>query len=215
VARLKPRDLPKIIDPVVRQAVQQAFAAISDEKPEKVFEKEERLPRLPRRGQPDVIIRKVRLSHPGHPVPVGSGDGQRHVEPGRNHHVEVVAQLDPESGETKQWGCHLVTLLEAARRSKMKEPVVKRLWGDNKQFVFSLCVGDTLEQDLDGDRALVRVTSISDRAIERSAINDARTLMEKLRDKSGRILKGSANLHSIDAQKKMIGALGVVRDSHD
>ena len=215
VARLKPRDLPKIIDPVVRQAVQQAFAAISDEKPEKVFEKEERLPRLPRRGQPDVIIRKVRLSHPGHPVPVGSGDGQRHVEPGRNHHVEVVAILDPDTGEEIEWEKHLVTLLEASRRKETKEPIFQTDWGPDRRFLFSICVGDILEQDLNGERVLVKVNSVSRNDVERSLIHDARTLKDKLKEKSGRIRGGITNLKKVAAQKKSVHVLGVVRDSHD
>jgi CRISPR-associated endonuclease Csn1 len=215
VAALSRRDIPKIIDPVIRHAVQQAFDAIGDEKPEKAFANKDRLPRLPRHEQPDVVVRRVRLTHPGHPVAIGKGDHSRNVQPGRNHHLVVVAVLDPETEEITEWEEHLVTLLEASRRKGSKEPIFQTDWGPDRRFLFSICVGDILEQDLDGERVLVKVNSISKNEYERSQIQDARTDKEKRTEKSGRIRGGIANLKKVGTVKKSVQVLGVVRDSHD
>lgn len=215
VAALSRKDFPKIIDPMVRTAVVTAFEAIGTADPKKAFVIDAHLPRLPRRGEPDVLIRRVRLSHPGHPVAIGKGDHQRHVEPARNHHVSVVAILDPETDEALKWEGHLVTLLEASRRKEAKQSVFQNDWGPNRRFLFSLCVGDILEQDLDGERVLVKVNSISKNDVERSQIHDARTLKDKLKEKSGRIRGNIASLKKVGVLKKNVHVLGLVRDSHD
>jgi len=148
-------------------------------------------------------------------VAVGQGDRQRHVQPGRNHHLVVVAALDPETDEVTEWEEHLVTLLEASRRKEAKEPIFQTEWGPGRRFLFSICVGDILEQDLEGERVLVKVTTISKNEYERTLIQDARSDKEKRIQKSGRIRGGIANLKKVGAVKKSVQVLGVVRDSHD
>lgn len=211
---LSPPAVDKIIDPTVREAVQKALAKSGESDPKKAFKDGQNLPRLPRRGGPDTIIRRVRIADAGKTIAIGRGDRRRLVKAGNNQHAEIVAVLHPDTGETLRWESHIVTLLEAHHRKQEGLSVVQRDHGPHRKFLFSLCTGDHIEEDTeDGSgRRLTRIIGISANAIERVSTFDSRSNSVRNKLKSGRILK---TLYKMHAKKVEVLPLGEVRDCHD
>jgi len=105
----------QIVDPAIRQLVQQKFAELGGKDPAKIFAEEANLPRLPNRNGPDIPIRKVRLAASVTARPVGRGPRQRNVASGKdsNYASMVYAVLD-KNGNEKKWIHEIVTRLDAA-----------------------------------------------------------------------------------------------------
>lgn len=118
-----------------------------------------------------VPIKKVRmLSTSNNMVEIRTN---QFVEPNSNHHIEIFDLLDNKGkpilnkdGTTKRDSV-IVTMLEAAKRAKRKQPLVNRNHGPNTRFVMSLGINEMvlLETDLE-EPVLHRVQKLSDKRIE-------------------------------------------------
>ncbi|GIK53086.1 MAG: hypothetical protein BroJett014_20590 [Planctomycetota bacterium] len=120
-----------IVDAEIRRCVQQKLKELGDPK------KLEQDPPKMKSGMP---IRRVRIRKKNKTLSVGHGIRRRQVESGSNHHVEIVQVID-KKGNPK-WEMRFVTMLEAHRRQKQKQPVVNRTAGPDEEFVCSLVSGD-------------------------------------------------------------------------
>lgn len=151
--RFAPAD---IVDPVVRKAVQEQLKAVGGD-PKNL---EQNPPRMPRKdGRPGPFIRSVRIRKKNKTMTIGQGVSERHVESGSNHHVEIVQVID-KRGKTK-WEMRFVTMLEAYRREKAKQPVVNRQVGPDEEFICSLVGGDAfLWEAEDGKPEVFRVRTL-------------------------------------------------------
>jgi len=100
----------------------------------------ELLKRKTRKGW--IPVKKVRFKENLQTIPIGRYERtKRYVKPGSNHHMEIYAILDSDGRETK-WEADVVTMFEAYRRLKDKEPVIKRDHGPNTRFKWSLALRD-------------------------------------------------------------------------
>jgi len=122
-------DIEEIVDPTVREAVRIAREAKT-------------APGLTTRDGRSIPIRKVRVRSVVKTVPVGEGARRRNVVTGDNHHMEVVGET---KGKKAVYSGVVVSRLEAARRNRLKIPVVQRDHGPDKEFLFSLSEGDMVE----------------------------------------------------------------------
>ena len=176
IAMLSKKDLGEIVDPVVREAVAVKLKALGGDP--KAFENPGNLPFLTAKNGRKIPIKKVRLeASRGSLIAVGRNERVRHVAPGSNHHLSIVAVLGAD-GKTKQWEGHVVTRAEAMRRVSAKEPVVQREWGRDRKFCFTVASGDTVEIEHEGKRVLALVRGVSGQQLEFQLAVDARAVTD-------------------------------------
>ncbi|HOQ05823.1 MAG TPA: type II CRISPR RNA-guided endonuclease Cas9 [Anaerohalosphaeraceae bacterium] len=158
--------VPKIVDPVVRQIVVERLEQFGlkpggDGKITKEVWKEP-LRMKTKSGQPGPQIRSVRIRDVfNNLIPIKDKDGRpyRYVAPGSNHHIEIFEYTDAK-GRTKRQG-RVVSMFEAVQRSRRKEPVICRDYGDGGKFVCSLSRNESFMLELDdGKHVLHRVQKI-------------------------------------------------------
>ncbi|MBE7559702.1 type II CRISPR RNA-guided endonuclease Cas9 [bacterium] len=216
ITKLSDKNLDAIVDGRVREVVRAKIAELGGGEPAKLFQDEANLPHLPNKHGDPVPIRRVRIRASVNPMKVGGGPTERFVTTKENHHVEVFQRADGSMG----WA--LVDMLEAYRRKKAKQPIVKTDHGPGTKFVFSLAGGDVVEMQIPAKRGestwaarkLVRSIGISAREMEFSLLTDARKASdrkaERIRIQSEKALKQCA------PKKVCIDRLGLlVRDAHD
>jgi len=201
------KDVEKIIDPAVRGRVREHLKKHGND-PKKAFSDEKKMPYMKARDGRRIPIRKVRIEKPVKPVAVGSGHRARRVEPGSNHHVEIVEVKDAK-GRIK-WDGEVVTLLEAARRKRAGEPVVKRDHGEGKCFLFSISKKDCLIIDTDGPRRVYVVDKITPGKITITSLNDAR-----LKAHAERFGRSPDKLRQLNCRKVSVDPIGNVRPAND
>ncbi|HUU84797.1 MAG TPA: type II CRISPR RNA-guided endonuclease Cas9 [Phycisphaerae bacterium] len=171
---LKKSEVEQIIDDGVRKAVQ---ASLQGGEPKAVFTSESKLPVL---GQTpdgkDVLIKSVRISVKAKPVVVRDKSGrERYVKPGSNHHITVVGILNPDGTERKWEQGEIVSRLDAMRRWRDKQQVIRTGSRVGTRHVFALQPGDMLQITRPNEpQRLFVIRSISNKRIEYVSANDAR-----------------------------------------
>ncbi|MGL4944552.1 MAG: type II CRISPR RNA-guided endonuclease Cas9 [Thermoguttaceae bacterium] len=208
---LSAKDVGNIIDATIREMVRDKLQGGAANK---VFADEKNLPFMTAHDGRKIPIKKVRVNVSKTTMTLARGKvSERHVTPGSNHHMEVVAVLD-KNGNEKEWKGFPVTMFDAYQRVKHKEPVVQRDHGSGKRFKFSLTGGEFLNvRNNDGTFTLWRVRSISGQRILISRHNDARTSKD-VEKESG--TKPSINtLKGGKAFKVFVDHLGEIHPAND
>ena len=216
-ADFKEKDIEAIVDPVVRERVREHFEACGKDA-KKAFGDPDNPPFLIAKDGRRIPIRRVRLQRSVTTHAIGQGPRLRHVALGSNHHLEVLETKD-KKGRLK-WEGEIVPMLEAVRRLRAGEPVIKRDHGPDKRFVFSLAGGDTIELERDGKRELFVVRSISitegtaTRMVEYVRLNDARrvTDIKATKDWFKSLVEP---LRKAGCRKVVVGPLGDVFPAND
>jgi len=203
----------QIVDKHVRAAVLAKLDELGGDP--KAFTDEKNHPRL----NSGIPVHKVRIRVPEKATAVGKGYRQRHVLTGSNHHVEIFAVPDGKGGT--KWDGEIVTMLEAYRRVKAGEPVVRRDHGPRTRFLFSLCGGDTVELTTAcGRRALYVVRTITKEGMDEhirfllAPVNDARRKADMIAD-AVVLRPGVESFRKKTAQKVTVSPLGEVRRAND
>ncbi len=154
-----------------------------------------------------VPIRRVRLLKPDKSV-VPIRGGATYVKPGEQHHVEVF-ELEL-GGKTKRYG-RFVTRLEAYRRIRNRIQLVQKTDPENPaaRFIMSLCTGDMLWAEFDGQERLVVVQTLVSTQPRAHIVdaNDARPSTKK-RNVGKRI-------GALRARKVTVDPLGRIRWAND
>ncbi|MGL6225119.1 MAG: type II CRISPR RNA-guided endonuclease Cas9 [Thermoguttaceae bacterium] len=170
LANMSKGEIEDIVDPKVREIVLDKLARL-DGDPKKFTENE--LPMF--HGRP---IRKARIRKKLSIVTVGQGYRERHVASGNNHHIEIIAVLDPAGNEVK-WEGEVVSMFEARQRRQRKEPIIKRDHGANKRFKFSLAKDEYIEKQTEDNKwELWRVHGLTGNRIKISRHKDARKIAD-------------------------------------
>jgi CRISPR-associated endonuclease Csn1 len=160
-------------------------------------------------------VRRVRLPAPRGPIELGSGASRRWVSPGGNHHMAIYAAV-VEGKES--WEAEVVTRIEAYRRWRAGEPVVRKTRSDGAKLVFTLRGGDCIAmKDREGiDQWYVIATITGDKAEVRRH-NDARSSKEirKPGTTDGRRFVSVRQLKELGAQRFDLDPLGLARTAHD
>ena len=172
---LSPSEINRIIDPRVKKAVTDAL----DGKPAKTaFKDRKSHPRLETNSGQSIPIHRVTIEIKTKTVPVGSKGAPRHIAPGSNHHMAVVAVLD-DKGEEIKWEGHTVTRLEAMQRKSRGEHVVQRGWentekGQRRVFKFSIRDGDSIQIGNGEKKGLWLLCGVSGSRLQLRKNTDAR-----------------------------------------
>jgi len=177
------------------------------------FTDRRRPPQLPNRNGPPVPIRKVRLHRPSTGMEVltdGEGRFKRAVERGGNHHIVIYETAKP-SGE-KVWSGEVVSLFEAARRLRSREPVVKLPKGSDARFVMSLAINDLVEVPVDGQKQIYRIQKLDGRS---KNITMRLAKAATIQSNETRLFKNPKTLGELSARKVKVDILGRVHPSYD
>ncbi len=231
--KLSENEVGKIIDPVIKKAVEEKLAALNEKNPSKAFSDPANHPVLitPKRRGGRTPIHKVHIKSSANPISLGKSVKERRVIPGNNHHIEFFEVLDPKTKEMIKWDAKVISLLDARQRLTDNRPVVNRDHGTNTRFLFSLCNGDCIQlTNSDGKQYLYRVRTIThikssgQIQVAFTALQDARILNDiKNYDRDNNIKNEDRGfqLLSPDAfrlrkcQKITITHLGEVRRAND
>ena len=159
--------MSKIVDPVVRQIVQERLLknGIDPDRDKKISKEVWNEPLYMRTTKSDkkVQIKKVRICDTFTKMILlkdKSGKPYRAVAPGSNQHIEIIEYTD-EKGRIKRDG-KVVTMFEAVRRNRKGELVVQRDHGLNKKFICSLAINDmVIMPNKKGEKDLFRVQKMS------------------------------------------------------
>ncbi len=212
---LSKKDVPSIVDPVVREQVRASLEAAERDDPAKAFADPRNHPSMPDSG---IAIHRVRVRRSTATFAVGEGREARHVSTDSNHHVEVLEITKGKKSGT--WTGSVVTTYDAVRRLANHEPVVRKDHGGDREFRFSLASGDTIQlEDEDGTPGLFVVRTVSQSKggginIEFADAKDARP--KKDIKASGDWLKRSIDrLRQLHCRKVTVTPLGDVRWAND
>lgn len=211
LAALSKAEIDAICDPSVKALV---VAKLDGGEPKKVFADEKNLPFFETRGGRRIPIKRVRISKSVPTFALGDRGRTRHVASESNHHIEIFAELDA-NGDEVEWDGHTVSLAEAYRRVRTGDPVVRRDYGPNRLFKFSLCPGDTIEWTKNGRADLFVVRGASENRIFLAKSRDARLKDAMLKAKDGSYTRPSVNVLRDAVRKLAIGPLGEVSCAND
>ncbi len=216
VEALSKTEVDAIVDPVVRALVKEKLAA-SGKSPDKTFTDETYRPYLHSKKDPSrsIPIKRVRIRKPDKPMAIGKGSRQRYVNPGSNHHIEIVAELDDNGNETG-WSSVLVSRFDANQRKRNGEPVINRDHGPRKKFKFSLTGSEHVRMKHDGDAAKVyRTTVISAGQLEFVEHDDARPITIRKEIPGARVRCSISRLQKNAAEKIVISPCGKIIPASD
>lgn len=202
-------DVEDIVDPAVREYVRNALVG---KQPNDAFKEGANHPRLPS----GVPVHKVRLRKHLKTIPIGKKERMRHVVTGSNHHIEIWREKNKKGRE--KWDGEVVTMLEAVRRKKAGEPIVRRNHGEGKEFLFSLAPGDIIkiqEEQRNIPIGLYRIRTVpQSKQLAFVNINEARNKID-IR-KTGDWKTSMINtLKDLECQKVIVTPLGEVRRAND
>ncbi len=206
-------EIESIVDEAVRRAVKDKLEAAGEADPKRFFREDKNLPRLNSRKGRGPLVRRVRIRKSEKTFPVGQDHRQRNVVSKANHHMEIIETKDSQG--RIRWSGRLVSLFEAHRRLRLKQPVVDRTTDPDERFLFSLSTGDTIEMDdTSGRKAFFIVRSIWEGRLAYARLSDARKIddIKKAKEWSKPSI---ATLKNRNCRKVVITPLGEVRPAHD
>lgn len=212
-------EVEDIVDDAVRKVVQEKLAALGIAEPKKTFTNEGNLPSFSAKDGRSIPIKSIRIEKREPAKPVGKGRSARHVVSESNHHVEIYAEIKPDSSEGN-WDGEVISMFEAYQRKKAGKPAVERDHGSLAKFKFSLAPGEVIEcDDGNGGRKLLVVRSVSEftsGAIQIGFVvpNDARLKKEIVAGKAF-LRRGPEWLRQQHARKLAVGPLGDVSEAND
>ncbi len=205
---LTPPMVENIRDAAVRELVKQRLRehGIDPQSktaiPAEVWKQELRMP-----GPNGAVIRKVRLLREDNTIiPIRSG--RACVKTGSNHHVCI---FEFEENGKKKREAEFVSMIEAAKRVREKEPLIRRQHATRKEakFLMSLSRGELVLGTFKGqERLCAYQTGASTQGQLYFAVHtDAR--------KSGEKEKYAVNANTIAARKVTVDPLGRIRWAND
>lgn len=210
-APLTKKESENIVDPVIAKIVISKLQELGGD-----FKKlglKENHPFLISKDGRKIPIHKVRIKKPNTTEKIGSTIGERNVEIGSNHHIEIYEVKD-ENGNIK-WSGDVVSRYEAMKRQKNGKKIVNVDHGANSKFIFSLARNESiLMKDGKGVENIWIVQKISqNEQIFFIKHNDAR--IKKEIPSEEKISKQPEPLRKSGAKKVLITPLGDIRWAND
>ena len=214
---LTPAMVAKIVDPVVREIVEERLRAckIDGQRDKKIPKEVWNEPLYMRTTKSDkkVLIKKVRIRDVfGKTISFrdGSGSVYKTAKPGSNHHVEIFEYTNEtdKSGRPRR-DAVVVSLFDAVQRSKRGEPVVCRDHGPGTRFVCSLAINEMVLMDNgSGEMDLYRVQKMDVSKTVYFRQHTAATLEDE-----GTLIRKAA--HVFEGYKVVVDPLGRVYRAND
>ena len=189
----------------------------------KKFRDPNNLPFLESKDGRSTPIKRVRIGDTIKTFTFGEGQKSRSVRPAGNHHLEIYSVTDSQGNENT-WKAECVNMIEAYRRLKDKEPVIRQQDSKGNKLKLSIAPTETLRCDGKHGgkplKGLFVVKSISQEEkshsikIEMIDVNDARP-QHKVKKAHGRITKSPNELRKLNARKVIVSPIGEVTEAHD
>jgi len=168
----------KIVDPAIRQLVNNQLKELGETNPAKAFAEEKNHPFLTAKDGRRIPIHKVRVLADKKPRSIGQGPRHRYVASGKdsNYASMIYAVVDDDGNEIR-WEHKVITRLEAhERKSRNKHVKGEKVlipdptdFDDDKTriFKFALVKNDTVMlQGSDGENVLYRVQKLSQKELQ-------------------------------------------------
>lgn len=209
------RDVDRIVDGRIRAIVEEKIQQLGGDWA-KQFADSSNLPYFRCHDGRVVPIRSARVRESVNTRSIGSARARRHVVPGNNHHMEILASVDAKGNESR-WDGVVVSLLDAGERRRNKGNVIRREHGEGKIFRFSISGNEYLELVENDVSRLYRVIAISDGEVEIRLHTDARpsTLLKKTPGARAGKRPSPARLFEAKARKVVVDPLGNVLPAND
>lgn len=214
VSALSAKDVENIVDRRIRMIVSEKLQEVGGD-PKKLVDENLPVLRITKGGKTRIVpIKSVRFRKNVKARGIGKRGHERYVASGANHHLEVYAVLDDQGNELR-WESEVVDLMEAYRRVREKESVVRRDFGPKTRFKFSFVNGEAFVMN-DGNLYVVRVITARQsgvKSLETKLHTDAR-LTKEIKATKG--LAHEANtLKNKGVAKVYIDVLGQVYPAND
>lgn len=223
LGKLTPNDIPRIVDTRARLAVSAAIESLrlkpkGASKAYTDFAERSLHPSLTS-DQPQWVHKvQVRTEKKITLRSIGSGDRERHVKLGANHHLAI---LERTTEDGIVWEERVFSLMDCHRRNGRGERVDRTEYGDGRRLLFTLAPGEYIEMDVaegSEERALYRVTNISEGQSEVRLHTDGRpaTLLradKKSGKKDERVRIPASKLQRLNARKVAVTHLGEIRNA--
>lgn len=149
VQSLSKKEVEGIRDPMIKQVVKDHIADSGGDRVAALAAISEESPLIMPSGTP---IRKVRTAIPYAHITLREGtEHETHVQSASTHHLAIFSLGD------EKYHFEPVTLYEASRRKRNKEPIVQKVYDDmppEAEFLFHLCSGDSMMATIDGQDQL-------------------------------------------------------------
>ncbi len=212
---MTPGMIDAIVDDTIRELVQEKVKQMGGFR-KGMFADEANHPYMKARNGRFVPIHKARIRQKKEIVlSLGKDYRQRRADPGRNHHMEILARID-EHGDEAGWDGKPVGLFDAYQRVKNGKPVICRDHEPNTKFLFSLAINEYMEMDDEqGNRALYRIVSIWQQRVEFRLHTDARPSTIIGKTPKGRVTRSPAQMRECNARKVVVDPLGNVLPAND
>jgi CRISPR-associated endonuclease Csn1 len=210
---LKGPMIKKIRDMVIRSLVKKRLAEhhLDPENPPNDLPKE--LFARPLTMASGVLIKKVRITDTfTNLLPIDTmknryGQPYRYVDPGSNHHVEIVE--DRKAGKRD---CVVISMFEAAQRVRKGLPVIQRDHGADKRFLFSLSKNDMVNLNVDGQFIPHRVQKFD---VNGGIILRPHTYAGKVSDTDKPPIIARKSARTLEGQKITVDPLGRMKTAND
>lgn len=159
-----------------------------------------------------VPIKKVRITKNEATVRPIRGESAL-VKPGNTHHL-CLFEYEDEKGKTKRTAC-FVTMMEAMRRIRAKEPVIQRTHPDipNARFLFSLSGNEILLIETESGEELFRYSHSA--STSQQMWFKHHCAAGKSSDKIGILSKKPNSLFALDVKKVTVDPIGNIRWAND
>jgi len=215
LASMSRGEVKAIVDPAIKEAVLEKLAKIGGD-PSKAFADPNNHPYLTAKDGRLIPIHSARIRKADKTIEVGQGSRLRHVCPGDNHHMEIMAVFVKE-GNHQKWEGHIVSQFEATRRHRMQEPIVQKNHGAGREFVFSLTNGEhvVVPGDEEGTEKILRVAVISGQKVEFVEHCDARPITIRKKAPGARIYFSVNSLRKAGGRKVSVTPLGRIHPAND
>ena len=153
------KEIDCIKDEYIRMEVKRIMMESGKKEPSDVFTNSMNLPVIIGKNNITIPIKSVILKKKLSTFSIGTDKRRRNVTSEFNHHLEIVAVLDESENEIK-WEGYCVSMFEAYRRKKNREPIIRREFGAGRRFKFSLCEKSIIELEENGQKNIYIVRSI-------------------------------------------------------
>ncbi|HPO17421.1 MAG TPA: type II CRISPR RNA-guided endonuclease Cas9 [Candidatus Hydrogenedentes bacterium] len=213
---LSKTEINKIVDPIIRQCVQDKLVEIGINDPKKAFAIWTNHPQMLSKKKQPIPIHKVRIIDRDPVFKIGEKERERFVSTDTNHHIEIF-EKESSSG-SKQWEGRVVSLFEVIRRKANRNNTIQKEYIKGYRFIFSLSPGDMVEmEDSSGTRELFVVCGISQYSsgqvnLDFKQHNDARPISQISRQ--GRT-RTPDTMRKSGIKKTTVTVLGDIRWAND
>jgi CRISPR-associated endonuclease Csn1 len=220
ISNLKLKDIEDIVDPAIRNAVQQKADGFAGDLTK--CESSNDWPSLQSKDGRLIPIKRARMRKVLDVTAIASNERQRFVSVTNSHHTAIFALV--EKDREVEWEGIPVSLYEAMERKRKKQVVINRDHPDGSpwQFKFSLMGGDTVElhrccSHKDGRciPEFYRIRTIAGNGqLSMVKITDARLIKQIKETKEWWSPRANA-LRKLDCRKVSIDTLGRVHPAND